>query len=73
MEAMNELYSDIILEHNQRQENKRLLKIYTMEERGHNRAAATTLRCKPISGTASSSMRPTPATAALSARRRQIL
>lgn len=36
MEAMNELYSDIILEHNQRQENKRLLKIYTMEERGHN-------------------------------------
>ena len=36
MEAMNELYSDIILEHNQHQENKRLLKIYTMEERGHN-------------------------------------
>lgn len=36
MEGMNELYSEIILEHNQRQENKRLLKIYTMEERGHN-------------------------------------
>lgn len=36
MEEMNELYSEIILEHNQRQENKRLLQEYTMEERGHN-------------------------------------
>lgn len=36
MESMNELYSEIILEHNQRQENKRLLDAYTMEERGHN-------------------------------------
>lgn len=36
MEGMNELYSEIILEHNQRQENKRLLQVYTMEERGHN-------------------------------------
>lgn len=36
MEGMNELYSDIILEHNQCQENKHVLDLYTLEERGHN-------------------------------------
>lgn len=36
MERIDELYSDIILEHNQCQEHKHLLPSYTLEERGHN-------------------------------------
>ncbi|MCH4178865.1 MAG: SUF system NifU family Fe-S cluster assembly protein [Megasphaera sp.] len=36
MENMNELYSDIILEHNQNQENKRELTPFTLQEHGHN-------------------------------------
>lgn len=36
MENMNELYSDIILEHNQNQENKWELDPYTLQEHGHN-------------------------------------
>lgn len=36
MEDMNELYSDIILEHNQNQENKHLLKNANLSEHGHN-------------------------------------
>lgn len=36
MENMSELYSDIILEHNQCQENKHTLPTCTLEERGHN-------------------------------------
>lgn len=33
---MNELYSDIILEHNQCQENKHLLEAANLQEHGHN-------------------------------------
>ena len=36
MENMNELYSDIILEHNQSQANKRLLDVANISEHGHN-------------------------------------
>lgn len=36
MEDMNELYSDIILEHNQNQENKHPLKNANLSEHGHN-------------------------------------
>lgn len=36
MENMNELYSDIILEHNQCQENKHSLAVCNLQERGHN-------------------------------------
>jgi nitrogen fixation protein NifU and related proteins len=36
MEDMNQLYSDIILEHNQNQLNKHELNPYNLEERGHN-------------------------------------
>ena len=36
MENMNELYSDIILEHNQCQENKHPLTVCNLTERGHN-------------------------------------
>ena len=33
---MNQLYSDIILEHNQNQMNKRALDKFTLQEHGHN-------------------------------------
>lgn len=33
---MDQLYSDIILEHNQSQENKRELEKFTLQEHGHN-------------------------------------
>ena len=36
MENMNELYSDIFLEHNQSQANKRLLDVANISEHGHN-------------------------------------
>ena len=36
MENMNELYSDIILEHNQSQANKRLWDVANISEHGHN-------------------------------------
>ena len=36
MENMNELYSDIILEHNQCQENKHPLEDANLSEHGHN-------------------------------------
>ena len=36
MENMNELYSDIILEHNQCQENKHPLADANIHEHGHN-------------------------------------
>ena len=36
MENMNELYSDIILEHNQCQENKHPLEHANLQEHGHN-------------------------------------
>ncbi|WP_301860865.1 Fe-S cluster assembly sulfur transfer protein SufU [uncultured Megasphaera sp.] len=36
MESMNELYSDIILEHNQCQENKHTLPVCNLQEHGHN-------------------------------------
>ncbi len=36
MDLMKELYSDVILEHNQCQDNKRFLDVYTLQERGHN-------------------------------------
>ncbi len=36
MENMNELYSDIILEHNQCQENKHPLDGANLSEHGHN-------------------------------------
>lgn len=47
MENMNELYSDIILEHNQNQENKRELNPFNLEEHGHNPSCGDdiTLRC----------------------------
>ena len=36
MENMNELYSDIILEHNQNQQNKHVLELANLQEHGHN-------------------------------------
>ena len=40
MENMNELYSDIILEHNQCQENKHPLEDANLSEHGHNPSTA---------------------------------
>lgn len=36
MEDLHELYSDVILEHNQDQENKHLLDPHNLQEHGHN-------------------------------------
>lgn len=36
MEDMNQLYSDIILEHNQDQANKHELDSHNLQEHGHN-------------------------------------
>ena len=68
MENMNELYSDIILEHNQCQENKHPLEDANLSEHGHNPAAVTTSPSRPTSRTASSKTLPIRATAVPSAR-----
>lgn len=48
MENMNELYSDIILEHNQNQQNRRLLELANLQEHGHNPSCGDdlTLQCQ---------------------------
>lgn len=48
MENMNELYSDIILEHNQNQQNKHVLELANLQEHGHNPSCGDdlTLQCQ---------------------------
>lgn len=48
MENMNELYSDIILEHNQNQQNKHVLALANLQEHGHNPSCGDdlTLQCQ---------------------------
>ena len=72
MENMNELYSDIILEHNQSQANKRLLDVANISEHGHNPSCGDDITLQPTFRTASSKMLPIRATAVPSARLRRI-
>ena len=48
MENMNELYSDIILKHNQNQQNKHVLELANLQEHGHNPSCGDdlTLQCQ---------------------------
>ncbi len=52
MEDMNQLYSDIILEHNQNQSNKHELNPFTLQEHGHNPSCGDdiTLRANIVNG-----------------------
>ena len=68
MENMNELYSDIILEHNQCQENKHPLEDANLSEHGHNPSCGDASPSRPTSRTASSKTLPIRATAVPSAR-----
>ena len=72
MENMNELYSDIILEHNQSQANKRLLDVANISEHGHNPSCGDDITSRLTFRTASSKMPPIRATAVPSARLRPI-
>ena len=68
---MNQLYSDIILEHNQNQMNKRALDKFTLQEHGHNPSCGDDITLQADIEGASSRMRPIRAMAVPSARLRQ--